>query len=97
VYLEIRAKPKKVARELDPGKVLQSIDNEVIFVNDNNKRKRMTKAEIHFRQIFAKAIKGDLTAARLVARMAGKYFGPEAEGESDTQVVILRNRARKSN
>ena len=57
----------------------------------------MTKAEIHFRQIFAKAIKGDLTAARLVARMAGKYFGPEAEGESDTQVVILRNRARKSN
>src|SRR6516165_10571820 len=90
-------KPKKVAQELDPGKVLQSIDNEVIFVNDNSKRKRMTKAEINFRQIFAKAIKGDLTAARLVARMAGKYFGPEAEGESDTQVVILRNRARKSN
>src|SRR6516225_2287204 len=82
-------KPKKVVHELDPGKVLQSIDNEVIFVNDNSKRKRMTKAEIHFRQIFAKAIKGDLTAARLVARMAGKYFGPEAEGESDTQVVIL--------
>ena len=55
MYLEIRAKPKKVARELDPGKVLQSIDNEVIFVNDNNKRKRMTKAEIHFRQIFARS------------------------------------------
>ena len=89
MYLEIRAKPKKVARELDPGKVLQSIDNEVIFVNDNNKRKRMTKAEIHFRQIFAKAIKGDLTAARLVVKMAARYFGPEAEGPSDTQFIVV--------
>ena len=82
-------KPKKVARELDPGKVLQSVDNEVIFVNDNGKRKRMTKAEINIRQPFAKAIKGDLTAARLVARMAAKYFGPEAEGPSDVQLIVV--------
>jgi hypothetical protein len=90
-------KQKKVAQELDPGKVLQSIDNEVIFVNDNSKRKRMTKAEIHFRQLFAKAIKGDLTAARLVAKMAAEYFGPEAESPSDVQVIVVRDRARKSN
>src|SRR3974390_429496 len=75
---------KKVAQDLDPGLILEAIDNEEIVVMDNGKSKPMAKAEIHFRQIFAKAIKGDLTAGRLVAKMAAKYFGPEAEGESDT-------------
>ena len=54
--------PKKVAQELDPGKILQSIDNEGIVVNINGKRKRMPKAEIYFQQLFTKAIKEDLTA-----------------------------------
>ena len=40
----------------------------------------MRNAEINFRQLFGKAIKGDLTAARIIAKMAAKYFGPEAEG-----------------
>jgi hypothetical protein len=82
-------KPKKVAQELDPGKVLQCIDNEGIVLMVDGKRKRMLKAEIHFRQLFTKAIKGDLTAARLVAKMAAKYFGPEAEGPSETEFIIV--------
>jgi hypothetical protein len=67
----------------------------------DGKRKRMPKAEIHFRQLFAKAIKEDLTAARLIAKMAAKYFGPEAEGPSDVQLIVVPDRksypARKSN
>jgi hypothetical protein len=82
-------KAKKAAQEFDPGKVLQSIDNEEIIVQLDGRRKRMPKAEIFFRQLFTKAIRGDLTAARLIAKMAAKYFGPEAEGPSQTQFVIV--------
>ena len=93
--------PKKVAQELDPGKILQSIDNEGIVVNINGKRKRMPKAEIYFQQLFTKAIKQDLTAARLIAKMAAKYFGPEAEGPSNLEIVIVPDKEsspnRKSN
>ena len=69
-----------------PGKVLQSIDNEEIVVNIDGKRKRMPKAEIHFRQLFTRAIRGDLPTARLISKMAKKHFGPEAEGPSETRV-----------
>jgi hypothetical protein len=65
-------RPKKHAQPLDPGTVLQSIDNEEIVVIDNGKRKRMTKAEIGFRQLFTKATRGDLTAARLCAGGSGR-------------------------
>ena len=82
-------RPKKVVQELDPGKILQSIDNEEIIVKVGGKHKRMPKAEICFRQLFAIAIKGDLTAARLISKMAKKYFGPEAEGPSETEFVIM--------
>ena len=47
----------------------------------------MSKAEIEFRQLFSKAIKGDLTAARLVAGMAAKYFAPEARGDLETELL----------
>src|SRR5262252_8404941 len=73
-------RPKKTPPEFDPRKVLQSIDNEGIVITVDGKRKTMLMAEVHFRQLFAKAIKGDLVAARLVANMAAKYFGLEAEG-----------------
>src|SRR6478752_5291307 len=46
---------KKVSQPLDPGVVVQSIDNEQIIVIEKGKRKRMTKAEINFRQLFTKA------------------------------------------
>src|SRR5258705_11744061 len=60
-------RPKKVSQELDPGMVLQSIDSEEIVVVEKAKRRRMTKAEIDFRQQFAKAIRGDLKAHQLIA------------------------------
>jgi predicted DNA-binding ribbon-helix-helix protein len=82
-------KPKRIAQELDPGKILQSIDNEELYAVIDGKRKPMKKAEIHFQQLFTKAIRGDLTVARLIAKMANKYFGPEAEGPSETILVVV--------
>jgi hypothetical protein len=81
-------RPKKIAQEFDPGKILQSIDNEEIVVQIDGKRMGMPKAEIFFRQFFTKAVRGDLTAARLISKMATEYFGPEAEGPSETKFVI---------
>jgi Family of unknown function (DUF5681) len=88
-------KPKKIAPERNPGKILQSIDNEEMIVKVEGKRKRMPKAEIHFRQLFSKAIKGNLTDARLIAKMAAKYFGPEAEGPSEIRVIVGPNKQNK--
>jgi hypothetical protein len=88
-------KPKKIAPELNPGKILQSIDNEEMIVKIEGKGKRMLKAEIYFRQLFTKAIKGNLTDARLVAKMAAKYFGPEAEGPSETRFIIVPDKKNK--
>ncbi|MDR3487422.1 MAG: DUF5681 domain-containing protein [Bradyrhizobium sp.] len=82
-------KRKEVAEDLDPGKVLQTIDNEEIIVTIDGKRKRMREGEIHFRQLFTKAIRGDLTAARLIAKEAAKYFGPEASGPSEIQWLVV--------
>jgi hypothetical protein len=80
-------KRKEVAEDLDPGKVLQTIDNEEIIVTIDGKR--MRKGEIHFRQLFTKAIKEDLTAARLIAKHAAKYFGPEANGPSEIHWLVV--------
>jgi hypothetical protein len=69
-------RPKKFST-LDPGVILDSIDNEEIVVIDEGKRKRMTKAEIHIRQLFSSAIKGDMKAARQVVEMAADYLAPD--------------------
>jgi Family of unknown function (DUF5681) len=82
-------KRKEVAEDLDPGKILQAIDNEEIIVTIDGKRKRMRKGEIHFRQLFTKAIKGDLTAAKLIAKHAARYFGSEADGPSEIHWVVV--------
>jgi hypothetical protein len=82
-------KRKEVPEDLNPGKVLQTIDNEEIMVTIDGKRKRMRKGEIHFRQLFTKAIKGDLTAARLIAKEAARYFGPEADGPSEIHWLVV--------
>jgi hypothetical protein len=71
-------RPKKPVQLLDPGFILEAIENEEIIVRDNGKRKPMKKAEIHFRQLFTKPINGDLKAARLLVKMAEEYFAPEA-------------------
>jgi hypothetical protein len=88
-------RPKKIPELLDPGDVLQSIDNEELVVVDNGRRKRMTKAEIHFRQLFTKAIKGDLKAGRLIAGMATKYFAPEARRPSGIEVMSATEAAKR--
>jgi len=82
-------RPKKIAQEFDPGKILQSIDNEEIVVQIDGKRMSMPKAEIFFRQLFTTAIRGDLTAARLISKMAKEYFGPEAEGPTGAKFTIV--------
>jgi hypothetical protein len=88
-------RPKRPAQPLDPGSVLQSIDNEEIVVIDNGKRKRMTKAEIGFRQLFTKATRGDLTAARLIIGMVAKYFAPEAQGSTEYEFMTETEFARR--
>lgn len=73
-------KPKKTAEKLDLGRILQAIDHEEMVVEIDGKSRRMSKIEIHFRQLFNKALRGNLKEARLIAEMAGIYSGPEAEG-----------------
>jgi Family of unknown function (DUF5681) len=85
-------RPKKTTQDFDPGRVLQSIDNEEIVVKIDGKNKRMRKGEINFRQLFTRAIKGNLAAARLIAKMAAEYFSPEAEGLCNTEFIIVPNK-----
>ena len=87
---------KKIVRELNPGKILELIDNEEIFVPIDGKPKLMKKGEIYFRQLFTKAIKGDLPAARLIASAAAAYFRPEAEGPGETVFVVVRDKVSRS-
>jgi hypothetical protein len=88
-------RPKKVPPPLDPGIILESIDNEEILVMDKGSRRRMPKAEIQFRQLFAKAIKGDLATARLLMDMATKYFAPEEREAHETEVIGVTEAARR--
>ena len=75
-------RPKRRSDPIDPGILLEAIDNEEIMVRDQGKRKRMSKAEIGFRQLMTKATKGDLNAARLVVKMAKQYCAPEVRTRS---------------
>jgi hypothetical protein len=81
-------RPKNRAPQKDAGKILQHIDNEEIVVTIDGKRKRMLKAEVLFQKQFTKAIKGNLKTARLILKMATRYFGPEAQGPSEVRFVI---------
>jgi Family of unknown function (DUF5681) len=78
----------KKRHEKDTGKILQFIDNEELVVTVDGRRKRMPKAEVHFRQLFTRAIKGDLPAARLIAKLSAQYFGPEARGPSEVKFQV---------
>ncbi len=72
---------------IDPGAVLEAIDNEDIVVVENGRRKRMTKAEVEFRQLFTKALKGDLKTARLIVSMASIYFAPEVRTQGEYEFM----------
>jgi hypothetical protein len=81
-------RPKRRAPQKDTGKILQHFDNEEIVLMVDGKPKRMLQGEVLFQQLFKKAIKGNLEAARLIARMAAKYFGPEAQGPSEVRFEV---------
>ncbi len=88
-------RPKKLTQLVELGDVVQTIDNEAIVVTDNGKRKRMSKAEIGFRMLFANAIRGDLADARLLVKMARKYFEPEPEEGHQTELMSRTEAARR--
>jgi len=88
-------RPKKVTQLLDPGLILEAIDNEEIAVFANGKRKPMKKAEIHFRQQFTKAINGALKTARLLVQMAEEYFAPEASADWETERIGVTEAKRR--
>jgi predicted DNA-binding ribbon-helix-helix protein len=84
-----KGRPKKTKPETDPGKILQSLDNEEIVITIDGKRRSMKMAEFHYWQLFAKAIKGDLKAARVIKNLAVEYSGPEAEGPSEARFIVV--------
>jgi hypothetical protein len=88
-------RPKRRSDPIDPGSLLEAIDSEEIMVRDQGKRKRMSKAEIGFRQLMTKAIKGDLNAARLVVKMAKQYYAPEVRTQSGLEVLTVAQAARR--
>jgi hypothetical protein len=88
-------RPKKPAQSLDLGLILEEIENEEILVVDNGRRKPMKKVEIHFRQLFTKAIKGDLKTARLLVNMAEEHFAPEASADWETELIGVTDAKRR--
>jgi hypothetical protein len=81
--------PTKEKLKLDPGKILQSIDNEQIVVSIDGKRRRVTKVEAEFRQMFEQAIEGNLDAGRLIASLVAKYRAPEPVGSGETRFIVV--------
>jgi hypothetical protein len=88
-------RPKKNAQSVDPADILEAIENEEITVLDNGKRKPMKKVEIHFRQLFTKAIKGDLKSARLLVNMAEEYFDPDASAYRENEFMGVSEAKRR--
>src|SRR5689334_19075948 len=79
-------RPKRVPI-IEPGLLLEAMDNEEIEVTENGKRKRMPKVEIEFRQLFSKALKGDLRAARHVFDMATEYLAREVRSSGEYEFM----------
>jgi|SRR3982074_923569 hypothetical protein len=88
-------RPKRRSAPINPAHLLEVIDNEEIIVMDNRRRKRMSKAQISFRQLMTKATKGDLKAARLVVKMAQNYFAPEVRTQSRLEVLTVAGANRR--
>jgi hypothetical protein len=86
---------KRVARLLDPASILEEIDNEEIVVVENGKRKRMTKAEVEIRQLFASGIKGDLKSARHIFNLAREAQVPETKVEREYDFIGLTEAKRR--
>jgi hypothetical protein len=88
-------RPKRVTQLLDPGSILEQIDNEEIVVVENGKRTRMTKAEAEIRQLFAKSRTGNLKSARHIFKLARESHVPETKGDRDYDFIGLTEAKRR--
>jgi hypothetical protein len=88
-------RPNKAPQPIDPAILLETIDNEEIAVKIDGKWVSMKKAELQYRQLFAKAIKGNLATARLLAKMAFEYFAPEERGKFGYEAIGETEAARR--
>jgi hypothetical protein len=73
-------RPKKSLQPFDLALVLEKIENEEMIVVNKGKRKSLRKAEVYFQRLFAKAIEGNLAAAKLLVNMAEEQFAVNAPG-----------------
>jgi hypothetical protein len=55
----------------------------------------MSKAEIEFRQLFAKALKGDLGAARHAVNLAIEYLAPEVRSPSHYEMICTSDAVKR--
>jgi hypothetical protein len=86
---------KKEPPEHDPGSIIEAIDNEEIEINFNGKRQRMKLAEYEIRLLFAKGIKADLSAARLVVDLAAEHLAPEIQGAHQYEFLGVTEAKRR--
>jgi hypothetical protein len=86
---------KKEPPEHDPGSIIEAIDNQEVEVSINGKRNRMKLAELEFRQLFAKATKGDLSAARLVVDLAAEHLAPDARSARVNEIIGVTEAKRR--
>jgi hypothetical protein len=95
---------KEHRAHFDPGVILQTIESETVLIRINGKKKRMSKAEIDFRQLFGRAVKGDSEASKSILSMSKRYFAADAEPENKPFPLFLtepqikkyyRDRARR--
>ncbi len=88
-------RPKRQNIVVDLAAVLEQIDSEEIVVIDSGKRKRMSKMETNFRQLVARATKGDLKAARQVFKMAKEYFAEESQRDFSPEIISQSDAIRR--
>ena len=88
-------RPKRVTQLLDPGSILEEIDNEEIVVVENGKRTRMTKAEAEIRQLFAKSTTGNLKSARHIFNLARESHVEETKSYRDYDFIGLTEAKRR--
>lgn len=89
-----KGRPRKIAKELDLGKSLQAVDSELIPIAIDGKTVWMTKAEVQIRQLFTRAIRGELGAAKVIFTMAAECFAPDAEGPQKIIFKPARGRSK---
>lgn len=80
--------PKWLWVQIDPASILEALDKEQLNIIENGRRKRMSKIEISFRQMFKVAIKGngDIRALRNLLRAMEEYSAPSVQ-QGDVKLI----------